>query len=137
MILLFFDFSHFDRVSRADPLPLPTPIARNIPLPPATGSSHALPYRQQSVQRRTSHELGSRYFSPFRVLCRIRSVAHKLELSIGARIHPVFYASLLKSYHGQPQKNCGLLPPESMSASTYHQPLRILGRYADQSPAQA
>ncbi|KAL0304931.1 UNVERIFIED_CONTAM: hypothetical protein Scaly_3002800 [Sesamum calycinum] len=136
MILLFFDFSHFDRVSRADPLPLPTPIARNIPLPPATGSSHALPYRQQSVQRRTSHELGSRYFSPFRVLCRIRSVAHKLELSIGARIHPVFYASLLKSSWPTTEE---LRPLAAGVNERVNLPsaLRILGRYADQSPAQA
>jgi len=63
------------------------------------------PYRQTSVNRRTSHKLSHRFFGPFKILEKIGVVAYRLELPEDSHIHPVVHISLLRPYYG-----CGTLP---------------------------
>ncbi|XLR20768.1 uncharacterized protein [Arachis hypogaea] len=58
-------------------------------------------YRQGSVVTRGHLKLGKKYFGPFKVLQRVRTVAYKLELPVGSAIHPVFYVSLLKEFKSE------------------------------------
>ncbi|EXB37930.1 hypothetical protein L484_008556 [Morus notabilis] len=53
-------------------------------------------YRQHSVERRPTHKLSPQYFGPYWVLERIGSVAYRLELPSGCKVHLVFHISLFK-----------------------------------------
>lgn len=86
------------------------------------------PYRHHSVILCKNHKLGMRYFGPFQIIQKIGSVAYKLALPMGARIHPVFYVSLLKKCEGDPgsQVNSIPLPLLTTELGPSLQPIAIL-----------
>ncbi|KAL0386331.1 UNVERIFIED_CONTAM: hypothetical protein Sradi_3027400 [Sesamum radiatum] len=86
------------------------------------------PYRQISVQRRSSQKLAPRYFGPFRILRRIGVVAYELELPQAARIHPIFHVSLLKPCHGSPRDQICSLPALPLGLESPATPAQILAR---------
>jgi len=54
------------------------------------------PYKQMILANTPFHKLATRYCGPFSILERTGTVANKLELPIGTKIHAVFHLSLLK-----------------------------------------
>ena len=58
------------------------------------------PYRMASFGPRQSIKLTSKFYGPFLVLEAIGSLAYRLELPEGVKIHPVFHVSQLKKHLG-------------------------------------
>ncbi|KAL0431502.1 UNVERIFIED_CONTAM: Transposon Ty3-G Gag-Pol polyprotein [Sesamum radiatum] len=85
------------------------------------------PYRQMSVRRRSSQKLASRFFGPFRILRRLGPVAYELDLPPASCIHPVFHASLLKPFHGDPSAASIITPPAASDPLSAFIPSRVLG----------
>jgi hypothetical protein len=55
-------------------------------------------------------KLGPKYFGSFKVVERIGTVAYKLQLPAGTKIHDVFHVGALKAYHDKEPMAPGSLP---------------------------
>jgi hypothetical protein len=86
------------------------------------------PYRQKSVAFRSSLKLSPRFFGPFKIIARIRTVADKLDLPVGAQIHNVFHVSLLRKHFGPLDLPIVPLPPVSADVQILPEPEVVLDR---------
>lgn len=78
------------------------------------------PYRWHSLAKCRNEKFSPRFYGPFQVQQRVGSVAYRLDLPEGSKIHPIFHVSKLKkavpaAYQSQP------LPP-ALTASWELQP---------------
>lgn len=85
-------------------------------------------HRQHSVHRRSNHKLSPRYYGPYEVLEKIGNVAYRLKLPVTAKIHPVFYVSLLKKKVGAQVPCHPHLPPVIDPNNPRWYPAKIIAR---------
>lgn len=90
------------------------------------------PYRQSSISDNKYHELGKRYFGPYKIVERVGPVAYKLALPESSKIHHVFHCSLLKPHFG-PIHSENPLPPTSSEGKPIIQLLVVLDSKWDSS----
>lgn len=81
------------------------------------------------MQGGPSHKLAKRSYGPLHVLRHVGLVAYELELPPKAKIHPVFYISLLKPSFGQPTAQVCPFPLPNLGNNMELQPVRILETY--------
>ena len=99
------------------------------------------PYRQNSVFKWAHKKLVNKFFEPYCVLEKIGTIAYKLQLPVGARVHPVFHVSLLKKAMGDLSKNSSDIPPIDDEGVLMLEPAEILdtrwlkrgGKFIEQS----
>ncbi|CAN0928877.1 hypothetical protein LINGRAHAP2_LOCUS36724 [Linum grandiflorum] len=84
------------------------------------------PYRQHTVFRRASQKLACRYYGPYLITARIGSVAYRLELPTGSRVHPVFHVSLLRRCNTPNPTASSAIPPVTDDGNLLLQPDAIL-----------
>jgi hypothetical protein len=82
------------------------------------------PYVQTSVAARANHKLSFKYFGPYVVLQRIGKAAYKLQLPLGATVHPIFHVSQLKLSKGDNQVSATLPGTDS----SLQVPLQVMDR---------
>ncbi|KAI4348705.1 hypothetical protein L6164_009396 [Bauhinia variegata] len=58
------------------------------------------PYCQSSVANTPFHKLAACYYSPYEILEKVGSMAYKLALPTGSKIHNVSHVSMLKKHKG-------------------------------------
>ncbi|KAL8141107.1 LOW QUALITY PROTEIN: hypothetical protein V2J09_007128 [Rumex salicifolius] len=85
------------------------------------------PYRQHSLKSRVPHKLSPRFYGPFCIIDRVRTVAYKLDLPSSASIHNVFYVSQLKLCPNPPT-NPSPVPQYLLDLGTSKEPEAILDR---------
>ncbi|KAJ8759120.1 hypothetical protein K2173_004127 [Erythroxylum novogranatense] len=86
------------------------------------------PYRQSTVAFQGSLKLSPRFYGPFEILEKIGTVAYKLLLPKGARIHNVFHVSLLRKHLGDRPPPLASLPPITEDSIVLPTPERILDK---------
>jgi len=78
------------------------------------------PYRQKSVQGRTSQKLSKRFYGPFNILRHIGKVAYELDLPPSSKIHLVIHVSELRQYKGDdPEKHFVPIPSKLTNCITF------------------
>ena len=91
------------------------------------------PHSQLSLCTHRPHKLTKHYFGPFRIVEHIGSVAYRLQLPEGSRIHLVFHCSLLRPHHGPFELPTSPLPPDTLHNHPILEPLAILDSRMDLS----
>lgn len=87
------------------------------------------PYKQVSLHQFKYCKLSPKYYGPFKVVERVGNAAYKLDLPTTAKVHPVFYVSVLKKKIGDDHcKSSSTLPPLDGYGQFVVEPLAILDR---------
>lgn len=86
------------------------------------------PYSQSSVALRTQFKLNPWFYGPYKVLQKIGSIVHKLELPEDVIVHLAFHVSLLKKKLSEKEVTTTTLPTMDHAGRVKIVPVAILDK---------
>ncbi|GJZ55902.1 reverse transcriptase [Tanacetum coccineum] len=84
-------------------------------------------HKQVTIKKAVQNKFSAKYYGPFLIIAKVRTVAYKLELPSNSKIHPMFHVSQLKLCRGYNLK-MGILPHCGVDGLLAIEPEVILDR---------